>query len=165
MNYLKKLTDKISEEEYLMYQEIPERENGSVNNLRASKKEFNKLLKERLKEEYLPLDDVNTPRITYIMYSGDKPVGEVMIRPVLNYYWYNTSGNIGYKIRPSRRGEGLGNEILRLALEEAKNLGLSSVRLGCFVDNKISEKVILKNGGKQVNEMDHVKYFNISLGE
>lgn len=165
MNYLKKLSTNITEEEYLMYKEIPEKENGAVNNLNAPKKEFNKLVKERIKEEKALLDDFNTPRITYIFYHDDIPSGEVMIRPVLNFYWYNNGGNIGYKIRPSMRGKGLGNEILRLALIECKKIGLTSVRVCCYKDNKISEKVILKNNGTLVNEMDNIKYFNIKVEE
>ena len=163
MNYLKKLSEDFTNEEYLMYQEIPDNENGAVNNLKGDINTFKKLVKERLKEENLPLDDINNPRITYILYSDDYPVGEVMIRPVLNFFWYNNGGNIGYKIRPSKRGLGLGNEILGLALEECKKLGLSTVRICCYKNNLISQKVILKNGGKFINEMDKIKYYQISL--
>lgn len=160
--YLKKLSRNMTEKEIEMYNEIPEVENGCTNEFRTCDS-FDEGLEKRLNEEFVLLDDDNTPRITYIMFDDDYPIGEVLIRPVLNFAWYKKSGNVAYKIRPSKRMKGYGNEILRLGLEECKNLGLSQVRLCIFKYNVASQKIIEKNGGVLTEEDSFVKYYNIDL--
>lgn len=161
--YLKKLSLDITDMEYEMYKEIPNCENGAINNLNCNIDQFYKRVNDRLEEERILLNDKDTPRITYILYDDNYPIGEVMIRPVLNSYWYNMSGNIGYKIRPSKRNMGYGNEILRLALIESSNLGLSSVRIGCLNNNIYSKKIIIKNGGVLTDSDKFVSFYKISL--
>ncbi|NQT16252.1 MAG: GNAT family N-acetyltransferase [Planctomycetes bacterium] len=56
-------------------------------------------------------------------------------------------GHIGYGIRPSQRRRGFGSAILRLTLEEAKNIGLSEVLITCDKKNAASAATISKNGG------------------
>jgi len=162
--YLKKLSIDIGDLEYMMYQEIPQSENGAINNLKgATLIDYYILIKKRISEEFAELDERNTPRITYIMYVNDYPVGEIMIRPVLNDYWETFSGNIGYKIRPSERNKGYGNIILKLALEECKKLKMHEVYLQCLKNNIYSSNVILKNNGKLINEDIYTLYYKIEL--
>lgn len=162
--YLKKISNDIGDLEYMMYQELPASENGAINNLKgATLVDYYVLIKDRILEEFIELDQKNTPRITFIMYDDNYPIGEVMIRPVLNDYWKKYSGNIGYKIRPSKRSKGCGNIILRLALEECKKLNLNKVYLQCMKNNICSNKVILKNDGKLVNEDESTLYYKIEL--
>jgi predicted acetyltransferase len=75
-------------------------------------------------------------------------VGEVTIRHASSEDW-NTDlfGNISYEVRPSARGRGYATEMLKLALERAKQEGLSRVVLTCQKDNIESRRVIEKNGG------------------
>lgn len=49
--------------------------------------------------------------------------------------------------RPDCRGRGIGTELLRLGLEEARKLGLDRVMLFCRENNPASRKVIEANGG------------------
>jgi len=162
--YLKKLSSDIGDIEYMMYQEIPSLENGAVNNLKGKTLvDYYILIKDRIAEEFVELDEKNTPRITYIMYVNDYPVGEIMIRPVLNDYWETFSGNIGYKIRPSERTKGYGNIMLKLALEECKKLNMCEVYLQCLKTNIYSSKVILKNNGKLINEDVYTLYYKIEV--
>jgi len=162
--YLKKLSSDIGDLEYMMYQEIPQSENGAINNLKgATLVDYYILIKNRILEEFMELDERNTPRITYIMYANNYPVGEIMIRPVLNDYWQTFSGNIGYKIRPSERNKGYGNIMLKLALEECKKLNMHEVYLQCLKNNIYSSNVILKNNGKLVNEDVYTLYYKIEL--
>jgi len=56
-------------------------------------------------------------------------------------------GHIGYDIRPSQRGQGMGYKILELGLEKAKSIGLSNVFITCNSQNESSIKVVLRNGG------------------
>lgn len=162
--YLKKLSSDIGDLEYMMYQEIPQSENGAINNLKGTTiVDYYILIKSRIAEEFVKLDERNTPRITYIMYTDGYPVGEIMIRPVLNDYWETFSGNIGYKIRPSERNKGYGNIILKLALEECKKLNMREVYLQCLKNNIYSSNVIIKNNGKLVNEDIYTLYYKIEL--
>ena len=55
--------------------------------------------------------------------------------------------HFGYSIRPSEQRNGYAKEQLRLGLEKAKGLGLTSVRVICLDINLGSEKTILANGG------------------
>lgn len=57
-------------------------------------------------------------------------------------------GHIGYDIRPTERNKGYATEMLRLALEYFRNIGLERVMLGCYSDNISSIRVIEKCGGK-----------------
>lgn len=162
--YLKKITNDIGDLEYLMYQEIPYLENGTLNELnRVTLDSFYKLVDRRVKEEYLKLDEINNPRISYILYDNDYPVGEVCIRPVLNDYYKKNSGNIGYKIRPSKRNLGYGNKILSLALDECKKLNMREVILQCYDYNKYSLKVIKNNNGKLISKDNDVEIYMIRI--
>jgi predicted acetyltransferase len=57
-------------------------------------------------------------------------------------------GHIGYDVRPSFRGRGFGTAALRLALPEARRLGLLRVLLTVDADNLPSIRVIERNGGR-----------------
>ncbi len=69
----------------------------------------------------------------------------------MNEFLLMMGGHIGYEIRPSRRKQGYGTEILRLGLEKAKELGLQRVLVTCDEDNIGSKKIIEHNGGKFEN--------------
>ncbi len=74
-------------------------------------------------------------------------IGRVKIRHRLNEHLERIGGHIGYDIRPSRRRQGYGSNILKLALPKAKELGISRVLLTCNATNEPSRKIIEKNGG------------------
>lgn len=56
-------------------------------------------------------------------------------------------GNIGYEVRPSERRRGVGRELLRLTLGEARRIGLRRVLLTTETTNLGSIGVIVANGG------------------
>ena len=74
-------------------------------------------------------------------------VGMLNFRKELNDYLLNYIGHIGYSITPSKRRQGLGTIMLKLALKEAKNFGLDKVLITCTDDNIASAGVIENNGG------------------
>ena len=80
-------------------------------------------------------------------------VGAVNIRHYLNDYLLKHGGHIGDGVRPSERRKGFATEIIRLALEECKKLGIDRVLMVCNKDNIGSRKSIIKNGGVLENEM------------
>ena len=87
-------------------------------------------------------DEVTTS--TFWMIFGNQVVGVVRIR----HKEVDCAGHIGYDISPCYRNNGYGYEILRLALEKAKNIGIREAILTCNVDNISSKKIIEKNNGK-----------------
>ncbi len=84
---------------------------------------------------------------TYWLVEGDTYLGRISIRHALNDSLLFEGGNIGYDIRPSARGKGLGTLQLALALPKAREIGLTRVLLTCDWDNVRSARVIEANGG------------------
>lgn len=98
-------------------------------------------------EDTCPSDRVLSD--TYLCVNeNDKIVGMCNIRHNLSLdYLINTAGHIGYSIDPSERRKGYAKEQLRLALIEAKKLGIDRVLITCNDHNVGSRKTILANGG------------------
>lgn len=69
-------------------------------------------------------------------------------------------GNIGYDIPPSSRGIGYGREILRLALEKARELGIEDVRVSCDSYNEGSRRIIISHNGELIKKSieDGIEY-------
>jgi predicted acetyltransferase len=81
--------------------------------------------------------------------------GASRLRHSLTEKLFMEGGHIGYDIPPSYRRQGYGTLLLKLTLEEAKNIGLERVLLTCDSDNIGSRKTILKNGGILENEIEY----------
>jgi len=80
-------------------------------------------------------------------------VGAVNIRHTLNEKLLLSGGHIGDGIRPSERRKGYATEMIALALEECKKLGICRVLMCCDKGNIGSAKSIMKNGGVLENEI------------
>lgn len=93
-----------------------------------------------LPEGYVPATD-------YWLIDDREVIGRVNVRHELTEKLLRRGGNIGYYIKPSKRGMGYGKKILELALIEAKKLGLSKVLITCDDDNSASCSIIESNGG------------------
>lgn len=90
------------------------------------------------------------PASTYWLVNDErKIVGTVNIRHRLTEHSFNAGGHIGYGIRPSKRRKGYATQLLRLALEKAKVLGIKRALVVCDETNTGSKKVIRNNGGIQ----------------
>lgn len=74
-------------------------------------------------------------------------VGMVNLRHCLNDYLLEFGGHIGYSVRPADRKNGYAIQMLKLALGEAKALGIDRVRIACDRYNIASAKTIQANGG------------------
>lgn len=74
-------------------------------------------------------------------------VGMVNLRHCLNDYLLEFGGHIGYSVRPVDRKNGYAIQMLKLALDEAKALGIDRVRIACDRYNIASAKTIQANGG------------------
>lgn len=87
------------------------------------------------------------PSSTYWLIDNDIFVAHVNIRHQLNEYLKNIGGHIGYAVRPSMQGKGYGSSILKLALPNAREIGIKKALLTCDPENIASQKIIEKNGG------------------
>jgi predicted acetyltransferase len=100
-------------------------------------------------------EDGLVPDSTFFALDTDRNifVGAVNIRHYLNEALLLNGGHIGDGVRPSERRKGYATEMIRLALEECKKLGISKVLMVCDKDNIGSAKSILNNNGILENEI------------
>lgn len=111
--------------------------------------DFGSFVYDLLRREKRETQDLElVPDTFFWLIDGDEYIGRVSIRHELI-----GSGHIGYDIRPSKRQMGYGTLILRLALEEAKKIGLPKVLIVCNTDNIGSQKIIEANGGVLESEV------------
>ncbi len=87
------------------------------------------------------------PESTFWLIADDTFVGRVSVRHTLNESLLQFGGHIGYEIRPTKRGQGYGKEILRLGLEQAREVGIVRALVTCDDNNIASAKIIETNGG------------------
>lgn len=100
------------------------------------------------------IPDTFVPHTTYwLVNEARRILGVVNIRPRLNESLMVRGGHIGYGVRPSERGKGYATEMLRLALEKTKAMGLERALLTCDRENTASARVIVKNGGVLESEI------------
>ena len=86
--------------------------------------------------------------------ARNRAVGAVNIRHRLNARLLRCGGHIGDGVRPTDRGQGIGTQMVALALEECGKLGIRRVLMVCDKDNIASAKTILRNGGVLENEIE-----------
>jgi predicted acetyltransferase len=93
------------------------------------------------------MDPSSIPSITYFAFRQpeNKLVGVVDIRHYLTEDAMH-EGHISFSIRPLERKRGAGTELLRLALDRARELGVIEVVIACRKDNKQAKKVIRRSG-------------------
>lgn len=98
------------------------------------------------KEKNLKPDRVGAHYFWLVDDEKDYFIGEVSIRHRLNDALERYGGHIGYCVRASEWNKGYGTLMLKLALVEAKKIGLSKVLITCNDDNIGSAKVMENNG-------------------
>jgi predicted acetyltransferase len=98
--------------------------------------------------------NITVPATTYFAVFNNKIVGTIQIRHMLNDYLLKTGGHIGYGVRPSERRKGFATNMLALALDECRKMGIKRALITCDKDNIGSAKTIIKNGGVLENEVD-----------
>lgn len=96
------------------------------------------------------------PDSTYFCLDTERNlfVGAVNIRHELNDELLLHGGHIGDGVRPSERRKGIGSQMVGLALEKCRELGICKVLMVCNKDNIASAKTIQRNGGALENEIE-----------
>jgi predicted acetyltransferase len=107
----------------------------------------------RLAERGIDLPADKVPYHTYWLVDGGEIVGVVRVRPRLTPRAEIYDGHVGYDVPPSHRNKGYGSALLRLALVEARRLGLARVIVTCAAGNAASRRVIERCGGRLLGEV------------
>ncbi|WP_165782452.1 GNAT family N-acetyltransferase [Solilutibacter silvestris] len=103
-----------------------------------------------------PAPGREVPSTFLFAFVDGRIVGRVSIRHSLDYPLGSLMGHIGYAVLPEFRGRGHATELLRLAILHARqHLGIARVLVTCDPDNHASIRVIEKNGGVFVDEVDN----------
>lgn len=92
-------------------------------------------------------EDILVPETHLWVIAEGQYAGRVGIRHYLNNRLREWGGHIGYQIRPSMRGRGIGTRACALGLLEARALGIKRALLTCNDDNLASARIIENNGG------------------
>ncbi len=88
------------------------------------------------------------PQHAYWLVDDGVFVGDICLRTSLNPFMESFGGHVGYRVRPSRRRQSYGTQMLAVLMTLAqKEHGMSQLMILCSHDNTASQKVILKNGG------------------
>ena len=88
------------------------------------------------------------PSIQLVGFVGEEAVGFLNLRLALNDYLFHRGGHIGYSVRPSARGKGYAQAMLKQGLELAQTKNIKRILVTCSQDNPASRAVIVANGGQ-----------------
>ena len=110
---------------------------------------FDNRLSKKYGESYVP-----SSVFLGVREEDNKVVGIIDIRHSLSDFLYNFGGHIGYSVLPEERRKGYAKEMLRLALLEAKKIGIKRALITCDKENIASSKTIKANGGILENEVE-----------
>lgn len=136
---------------YEMLQELPAEENGFINSVNnKSYDEFKEWLRRSAKnaDQVGVIDGWKVPTTIFWLLENNSPVGFGKIRHFLTDALLENGGNVGYTIRPSARGRGLGKKLLSFLIVESKEIGVAKLLLTIRNHNIPSIHVALANGGK-----------------
>ncbi len=89
----------------------------------------------------------------FLVNEAGRILGAINIRHRLNDFLLSVGGHIGYGVRPSERRKGYAAQMLALALENARELGIDRALITCDKENTGSAHTILKNNGILENEV------------
>jgi predicted acetyltransferase len=104
---------------------------------------------------------VPTTVLWYI--SGERYLGELLIRHELTPALAESGGHIGYSVAPAWRRQGHATRMLTAGLGECRRLGLRRVLLTIDVDNEPSRRVALANGAASDGQANGEDRFWITL--
>ena len=89
---------------------------------------------------------------TFFLMDGDELIGVSNLRHYLNDLIREHGGHIGLGVRPSNRGQGIGNQLMAMTIEEARKRGIDEIHIHCLKDNLASANTIRRNGGQLQSE-------------
>lgn len=84
--------------------------------------------------------------ISFWCVDGKRFVGEIQIRPYLSAEEAKALGHIGYAVRYSLWGHGLGTRLLQFATEKLHEYSVNPIYIACHTDNIASNRICRKVG-------------------
>lgn len=116
-------------------------------------KDFNNYIK-GIEDEEKGLPGL-VPSTTYFCLDDERNIfiGAVNIRHYLNDKLLKSGGHIGDGIRPSERNKGFATQMISMALEKCREMGMKRVLMVCDKSNCASARTIVKNGGELENKI------------
>ena len=158
---LVKLSPEYDEDIFNMLQDIEDNENGFSNPAyKLTKTEYKKWLKlQKYHSQGKKLPENWIPYTTYILFDKKIPVGFARIRHESSKYLETIigAGNLGYAIAKSYRGQGYGSALFSLLLKECKTFGYEKIKLFPLKTNFATVRIMMKNGGKVLNDFNDEK--------
>ncbi|MEH6452242.1 MAG: GNAT family N-acetyltransferase [Psychromonas sp.] len=104
-------------------------------------------------ENGINLPEENVPSTTLWMVEGQELIGVTNIRHCLNSRIEHCGGHIGLGIRPSCRGQKLGQLLMKSSIEKLREMGTQHVHIHCYKANSASAYTIINNGGELESEL------------
>ncbi len=163
---LRKLGPDDGRDIYEMLREIPAEESGFESPANGKSFDEYKLWLQKCDQSSKQVGIVNgwkVPQTVFWLYEDGRPVGFGKIRHFLTDALRKGGGNVGYAVRPSERGRGLGTKLLALLIVEARKIGVESLLLTVRNGNTASIRVALANGGKIKKVTEERHYIRIDL--
>ncbi len=93
------------------------------------------------------------PSTTFWLVQDGEILGVSNLRHFLNARIRHCGGHIGLSIRPSARGRGLGNRLMAMTIQKARDRGIGEVHVHCAKGNVGSTRMIRANGGVLESEL------------
>lgn len=87
------------------------------------------------------------PSTTLWLVENNELIGVTNLRHFLNENIKHCGGHIGLGIRPSYRGKGMGNLLMKLSIEKLFDMNVNELHIHCYKQNLASAKAIKTNGG------------------
>ncbi|MGE3983559.1 MAG: GNAT family N-acetyltransferase [Dehalococcoidia bacterium] len=91
-------------------------------------------------------------RTCWLLDEGGAVIGMSRLRHEYTPFLREKGGLVGYYVKRTERGKGLGTKILAATLDLARNLGIDRVMIAAYADNAASIRVIEANGGTLEDE-------------
>ena len=98
-----------------------------------------------------PISEQGRSNLYLALYNGSV-IGMLYVRYEMPRQLRHAYGDIGYSVRPSARNMGFGTEMLKFGLQNLRDNGRDYAILVCDQKNVGSAKMIVKNGGKLLQE-------------
>lgn len=148
--------------DFMQYNEMIKKKNNNINGS-CSLHRFDSFDEWLNRVNICATDEILSPYKTLtstflaVRKDDNKIIGTIQVRHTLTDELLEDGGNIGYSIRPDERKKGYATQMLKLALEFCKKLGLNKVLLDCEESNIASAKTMLKCGAifdkRQINPL------------
>ncbi len=92
------------------------------------------------------------PQSEYWMVQDNEYIGAIHIRHGLTHFLEYEGGNLGYEIRPSKRGHGYAKLAAQMGLAKAAEIGLDKIIITCNAMNTPSVHVALNAASNNMGQ-------------